>query len=133
MRLIGWKRLEVNNIFHLVGVSPQSFNSMARRVLFFKVLTRFSELIAVIKETYPDHETDGIFEADATLATFVKSGPAIAAALRLQHGFELKHGRDACPSLSRLIVQVNIWPRHASVVSILCPCRMHSVIRCHQV
>ena len=41
-------------------------------------------------------EAYGIFPKNPALKRFLVSGPAIAAALRLQHGFECKHSREQC-------------------------------------
>ncbi|CAE7704017.1 unnamed protein product, partial [Symbiodinium necroappetens] len=51
---------------------------------------------SIICDVYPDANLDGYFSKDDTLKDFLRSGPAVAAALRVQHGFETLHSRQQC-------------------------------------
>jgi hypothetical protein len=94
----GWKRLEVNKIMRFCGVTNGNFNSILRRSLVWKPKARFLNR-AYLQEHYPDSGKDGIFPADSELKQFLTSGPAILAGLRLQHGFEYRHGSDECRAI----------------------------------
>ena len=48
---------------------------------------------------YPDIDKDGIFAKDQELKEFLVSGPAILAALQLQHAFESEHNQQDCVGL----------------------------------
>ena len=79
---VGWARLEVNRIMQFLGVTSSSFNSMFRRSLVYKAKARFIHKKFLVK--YPDHEKDGIFEADPSLNKFLVTSQASIAGLKLQ-------------------------------------------------
>ena len=93
--LVGWKRLECNALFRFSGVTEENFASILRRSFCWKPKARFFDE-DFLKEKYPDAHLDGIFPTRPHLRHFLKSGPAIAAGLVVQHGFELGHSREAC-------------------------------------
>ena len=93
LRVIGWKRVETNDLLEFKNVSEESFNSIFRRSLVWKAKALFLDA-DYIAQHYPDAALDGIFPKDPTLRAFLESGPAIAASLRNQLGFELGHSRD---------------------------------------
>ena len=72
-----------------------NFNSIYRRCLVWNPKPIFVDDIA-FGEEYPDPEADGIFLKDPALKAFLESGPAIAAMLKQQHGFETLHSRQVC-------------------------------------
>ena len=45
---------------------------------------------------YPDHEQDGIFEADPSLNKFLATSQASIASLKLQWAFEAEHNLEEC-------------------------------------
>jgi len=98
LELVGWKRLEVNKLMSFAGVSERNFNSILRRSLVWKPRGRFVDK-EFLRTRYPDAAEDGIFPADEELRTWLRSGPCVAAAIRLQHGFECDHGRQECIDL----------------------------------
>ena len=98
LRVIGWKRVETNDLLEFKNVSEESFNSIFRRSLVWKAKALFVEE-EYIRQRYPDAAEDGIFPKDPTLKAFLESGPAILASLRHQLGFELQHSREACRNI----------------------------------
>ena len=92
--IVGWKRLEVNRLMKFVGVHLGNFNSMLRRAFVWKVKARF--VAKKFLERYPDHELDGIFESDPTLAKFFLMSQASIAGLRIQWAFEAEHSLEEC-------------------------------------
>eukprot|EP00435_Cladocopium_sp_Y103_P038419 s1353_g10.t1 len=105
IRCIGWKRLEANKLLKFAGVSNKEFNTILRRAFVWKCKARFEDPDALAK-TYQDIDKDGIFPKDPDLGEFLISGPAIAAALQLQHAFEMKHDKEDCRNL---IEQYVVW------------------------
>ena len=95
IELCGWKRMEVNRLMLLKGVTEQNFPSILRRSFLWKPLARFVAQ-NFLDEHYPDAELDGCFPKDPTLKDFLVSGPAIASSLQLQHGFERTWTREQC-------------------------------------
>ena len=67
---------------------------MFRRSLVWKAKARFIHKKFLAK--YPDHELDGIFEADPSLNKFLTSSQASVAGLRLQWAFECDHNKEDC-------------------------------------
>ena len=91
---VGWTRLEVNRIMQFLGVKNSTFNSMFRRSLVWKAKARFIHTKFLSK--YPDHELDGIFEADPSLNKFLATSQASVAGLRLQWAFECDNSKEDC-------------------------------------
>ena len=94
MHVTGFKRFETNKIMTFRNVMETNFNSIYRRCLVWNPKPIFVEN-TVFGAAYPDPETDGIFVKDPSLRSFLESGPAIAAALQQQHGFESHYSRQA--------------------------------------
>ena len=95
LELVGWKRLEANRMLEFAGVTEHNFNSIYRRSLVWKPKARFLDG-DYLAANYPDHAKDGIFAKDPRLKNLLVSGPLVAAGLRDQHGFELRHARQEC-------------------------------------
>lgn len=83
--LVGWKRLEVNKMLKFGGVFESNFPSILRRSLVWKAKARFLPP-QFLASHYPDSSVDGIFGKNPELKRFVMSGPAVLAAIRIQHG-----------------------------------------------
>ena len=98
IELVGWKRYEVNSMIRFTGVSEKNFYSVFRRGLVWEPKARFIEG-AIIDVHYPDAHQDGYFRKDDGLKSFLKSEPCIAAALRLQHAFEISESAETCRSM----------------------------------
>lgn len=96
--LVGWKRLECNALFRFSGVTEMNFASILRRSFCWRPKARFFDE-DFLRDNYPDAHLDGIFPTRPSLRVFLKSGPAIAAGLRSQHGFERMYGRERCISM----------------------------------
>ena len=94
LRVTGWKRIETNHIMSFRNVMERNFNSIHRRCLVWMPKAVFVDQDCL--SSYGDAALDGIFPKDPTLRNFLESGPAIAATLHLQHGFEMKHSREHC-------------------------------------
>lgn len=94
---IGWTRLEVNRVMAFMGVSNNNFNSMFRRSFVWKAKARFVH--GKFLKHYPDHEQDGIFEADPSLNKFLVTSQASVAGLKLQWAFEVDHSKEDCYQL----------------------------------
>ena len=87
IELVGWKRYEVNRMIKFAGVTQENIHSIFRRGFVWKPLARFIDE-AVISTHFPDANASGLFAKDDSLKDFLRNGPCIGAALRLQHGFE---------------------------------------------
>jgi len=98
LELVGWKRLECNRMFRFSSVSERNFHSILRRSFVWTPKARFFDK-SYLQERYPDSAADGIFPADDTLRDRLRSGPCVAAALRIQHAFELENSRQQCREL----------------------------------
>ena len=96
-QMIGWTRLEVNRMMTFVGVSNHNFNSLFRRSFVWKAKARFVHRKFLTK--YPEHEKDGIFEADPSLNKFLTTSQASIAGLKLQWAFEMDFNKDDCYQL----------------------------------
>ena len=95
IELVCWLRYEVNSMFTLSGVTEGNFASAFRRAFVWKPNARFIDP-EIIAGAYPDANMDGYFCKNEELKDFLRSGPCILAALRLQHAFELQHSREKC-------------------------------------
>ncbi len=93
LEVVGWKRLEANRLIQFAGVSERNFQSIYRRSFVWKPKARFLDP-EYLKAHYPDHAVDGIFPKNPSLKKQITSGPAIAAGLQHQHGFELHHSKQ---------------------------------------
>ncbi|MCP4190228.1 MAG: hypothetical protein GY768_06340, partial [Planctomycetaceae bacterium] len=96
--LVGWKRMELNRLIRFIGVREHEFNAIYRRSLLIKMHARFVDP-DFIEKRLPNAATYGVFPRQNDLKPFLRSGPGILAGLRLQHGFERLHDRDACRTL----------------------------------
>ena len=94
-RVRGLKRFETNKIITFRNVMEANFNSIYRRCLVWQPLPIFVDDTNFGKD-YDDPDADGIFKKDPSLRAWLESGPAIAVALELQHGFETHYSRDEC-------------------------------------
>ena len=94
-RVIGWKRVELNSMINFDGVQENNFESILRR---FAIISLHSRLVEPgTLDGFPfGPPTAGVFERDPDLEAFYVSGPAIAAGLKIQHGFERLHNLAAC-------------------------------------
>ncbi|CAE7501083.1 unnamed protein product, partial [Symbiodinium necroappetens] len=101
---IGWKRLEANRLFQFLNVSKRDFNAILRRSLVFRIKARFEDP-AAIAGAYSDIHLDGVFAKDEELKSFLTSGPAVLAALQLQHAFETEHSQKDCVQVIENFVQ----------------------------
>jgi hypothetical protein len=95
LELVGWKRLELNKMLRFGSVSETNFNSILRRCFVWKPKARFWDS-DYLKKHYPDSHLDGIFPKCAELRNFLVSPGAVAASLKIQYGFELKHCKEEC-------------------------------------
>ncbi|CAE7630170.1 unnamed protein product [Symbiodinium sp. CCMP2592] len=95
LRITGWKRIETNALMTFKGVAESNFNSVLRRSLVWNPQSVFMDK-EFLDKSYPDAAPDGIFPKDPCLREFLESGPAIAASLHQQLGFERRHSRDVC-------------------------------------
>ena len=98
LRVVGWKRYEANRLMTFRNVVERNFNSVKRRGLVWEPMPAFVEG-SILESEYPDASEDGIFAKDPALRAFLESGPAIAASLQQQHGFECSHSETQCYQL----------------------------------
>ena len=98
LRVVGWKRIETNHVMTFRNVLERNFTSIFRRSLVWEPKPVFVDSF-VLREAYSDAYKEGIFSKDPTLRAFLESGPAIAASLQLQHGFERQYSRLECARL----------------------------------
>ncbi|CAE7336105.1 unnamed protein product, partial [Symbiodinium microadriaticum] len=98
IELVGWKRYEVNSMVRFSGVTEKTFPSAHRRGFVWLPKARFIDGNFIANQ-YPDASMDGYFAKDDDLKSFLRSGPCVAASLRLQHAFESTHDAQACRDL----------------------------------
>ena len=95
LRVIGWKRIELNSMISFDGVQESSFESILRRFAIVRLKVRLVEP-GTLRDAPFDTRAAGVFERDPDLEAFYASGPAVAAGLKLQHAFEQTHDLGAC-------------------------------------
>ena len=98
IELVCWLRYEVNSMFTLSGVTEANFTSAFRRGFVWEPKARFIDS-QIIAGCYPDANMDGYFAKNDELKDFLRSGPCVAAALLLQHAFEVQYSRQECRQL----------------------------------
>ena len=97
VELVGWKRFEMNKLMRFTGVSEDSFPSLMRRSLCIELKSVFKDPEIIMREyAGRDAAALGVFPRDPTLKEFLKSGPAVAASLRLLHGFLGTNSEEDC-------------------------------------
>lgn len=95
LEIVGWKRIEMNRLMRFAGVTEINFQSILRRSFVWKPRARFVDEEYLLNH-YPNHAADGVYPKKPLLKKFLSSGPAAAAGLRLQHGFEALHSPADC-------------------------------------
>lgn len=98
LALVGWKRIETNRMLDFHGVTSTNFPSLMRRTLVWEPRSRFKNP-KLLSERFPNHMECGVFGKIDNLKRFLGSGPAIAAGLRLQFGWERRTTRDEAAAL----------------------------------
>ena len=98
LRVVGFKRFETNKMMAFRNVQESNANSILRRCAVWIPRPLFVDETN-FGQDYPDPECDGIFQKDPSLRRFLESGPAIAAFIEMQHGFETQNTRDACHAI----------------------------------
>ena len=97
VELPSWTRFELNSLLKFMNVTEATFNTVFRRSLVIHFRSQFMDrkflestlgLEGVAKV--------GLFPRDVEAKARTISGPAIAATLRIQLGFERQHGLIAC-------------------------------------
>ena len=94
VKLVGWKRFEMNNLIEFKGVSGQTINSIFRRMWVCVLKASFLRKNEWLKIESP--EPKGAFLRDDSLETFVNSGPAACAHLLLLRGFLSARSQKCC-------------------------------------
>ena len=95
LEIIGWKRIEVNRLMRFGGVTEVNFQSILRRSFVWKPKAKFLDA-KYLDAHYHNHAADGVFAKKPLLNKNLNSGPASAAGIRLQHGFETLHSPIEC-------------------------------------
>ena len=98
LRLIGWKKMEVNSIIEFADVTEGEFESIIRRACIFKIYSRFFDK-DYLSAHFPNHERYGVFARKPHLQQAFRSLPYAAAWNTSQHAFEELHGRDECEKM----------------------------------
>jgi len=104
VQMIGWKRLEVNNLIKFLSIAERNFMSVWRRAFVWEPQGRFVDG-KIIKDKYQDADQDGIFPMDPDLGVFLVSGPAIAAGLR----YSLHRSSAGQSELAKQIALMNMF------------------------
>ena len=76
-------------------ITEDNFESILRRFAVVQIMSRMFEKSQLDGVDY-DPDTRGIFTRDPEVDTFYVSGPALAAGLKIQSGFEDTYDKDAC-------------------------------------
>ena len=95
-RIIGWKRMEVNQFFTFDNVNEHNLESIVRRIAIIKIQSRFFDKLYVDKIILTDPSRYGIFARDPDAKDFMISGAAVAAGHKIQYAFEVENGPEAC-------------------------------------
>ncbi|CAK0905471.1 unnamed protein product [Prorocentrum cordatum] len=95
-RIIGWKRMEVNQFFTFDNVNEHNLESIVRRIAIIKIQSRFFDKLYVDKIILTDPSRYGIFARDPDAEDFMISGAAVAAGHKIQYAFEVENGPEAC-------------------------------------
>lgn len=86
VKLIGWKRIELNKLFRFEDIDGTNFESIVRRCAVIRILAKFFDSL-YLQHNYKalDHEQYGCFAREADAGVFVSSPPGALARLAIQH------------------------------------------------
>jgi len=98
IHLVGWKRMELNSLIRIEGVTEANFHSIFRRGLIIRFKSRFMDA-EEYKKLPAEASAAGVFAQESDLRAFLRSDPAVLAGLRLQHAFESRNSRDQCEGI----------------------------------
>ena len=97
-RIMGWKRLEVNQMLVFDNINEANLESIVRRIAIIRVQARFFDKV-YLEENFPNAEGYGIFPRDADAKAFMTSEVAVAAGHRIQFAFEDDNGAERCRNI----------------------------------
>ena len=86
LRIVGWKRIELNRIFHFEEITEQNIESILRRFAVIKIHAKFYEKQYLDKHL-ADHEQYGIFAREKDAKAFLTSSQGVVAGLRIHQVF----------------------------------------------
>ena len=98
LKVIGWKRIELNSVMEFEGCTEQNFESILRRFAIIKIEAKFVDR-GVSNLRQEDIESAGVYERDPDLEEFYQSPVTAAAGLLIQHGFERDHNVKDCQQI----------------------------------
>ena len=95
--LVGWKRLELNDLLDFGTIKESSFEAIRRRFAVIKIAARFlePEVLAALAIGSDPAEL-GLFRRAHDLEAFLTSGPAAATGLKLKYAFERINDLEEC-------------------------------------
>ena len=100
VELPSWTRFELNSLLKFLNVSEATFNTVFRRSLVVHFRSQFMDR-KFLEATMGMSEAaqTGLCPRESEAKARIISGPAIAASLRIQLGFEMTHSLQACKDL----------------------------------
>ena len=88
IKLIGWKRIELNKLFKFADIDDSNFESIVRRCAVIKIKARFFDATYLKRYFKTDsHEQYGIFARDPDAGAFMTGDPGVAAGIIIQESF----------------------------------------------
>ena len=85
-------------MMYFAGVVENNFDSVLRRGLVWEPKCRFFDE-RYLRQHYPDHELNGVFPKKPEMKARLTSGSRVAAAIQIQHTFEMDHNTDGCEAI----------------------------------
>jgi hypothetical protein len=97
VKLVGWKRIELNKLFTFDQIDDTNFESIVRRCAVIRILAKFFDpMYLKLNFKGHDHEQYGIFAREADAGAFLTSEPGVLAGLLIQHAFAEGHSEQDC-------------------------------------
>ena len=101
IEIVGWKRMEMNKLLEIDGITEESFDSIWRRSYVCHLIGRFvseAEYLRLREQIGRDPSTIGVFVKDTSLKPFFqqRNGPAVAGLTRILRGHVRDNSKEAC-------------------------------------
>ena len=97
MKLVGWKRIELNKLFKFDSITGSNFESIMRRCAVIRIVAKFFDPL-FISTNFKDGRGDkfGLFARESDAQDFSTSSPGILAGLQIQQAFAEEHSEQDC-------------------------------------
>jgi hypothetical protein len=97
VKLVGWKRIELNKLFKFDSITESNFESIMRRCAVIRIVAKFFDPL-FISMNFKDGSGDkfGLFARESDAQDFSTSSPGILAGLQIQQAFAEEHSEQDC-------------------------------------